>query len=278
MLKESVADRVRKFKENNLRKKPNENSLRINDSTSHFETKSKVIADPVIRKPGDDNLDVSSCSSIDDIFAVLRARATQSVDEGRVSYDLSEILEEIRSSTSEVSLSRVYAEPFDYGTPESVRNLLKRINDGIAAAPTEEDEPAAVIARIKDRLRGTYTKIPRIYSIVQDSSVCIAEQVRPLKTVYSPTLEISGKPGKMLVECGSQLAPEPKSNLSMVTVSVLQNSGTESIDGSTMSSPMTHTFMPSLPLDSDWRSFVEAEILRTREAIYSRIKQGRESH
>lgn len=277
MLKESVADRVRKFKENNLRKKPNENSIRINDSTSHFETKSNVMADPVIRKPGDDNLDMSSCSSIDDIFAVLRARATQSVDEGRVSYDLSEILEEIRSSTSEVSLSRVCAEPLDYGTPESVRNLLKRINDGIAA-PTEEDEPAAIIARIKDRLRGTDSKIPRIYSIVQDSSVCIAEQVRPLKTVYSPTLEISGKPGKMLVECGSQLAPEPKSNLSMVTVSVLQNSGTESTDSSTMSSPMTHTFIPSLPLDPDWRSFVEAEILKTREAIYSRIKQERESH
>lgn len=276
MLKESVADRVRKFKENNHRKQPNENSIRINDSISNLVMKSNVMADPVLRKPGDDNLDMSSCSSIEDIFAVLRARATESVDEIRTSYDLSDILQEIRSSTSEVSVTRARTEPCDFGTPENIRELLKRINADIAPVP-EDDDPAAVIARIKERLRGSDSKIPRICSIVQDSSVCITGPGRPLKTVYAPTLQIPGQGDKTLVDRASQRAPE-KSYLSMVTVSVLQNCGAESTDESTVSNPVDHAYIPSLPLDPDWGALVEAEIWKTREAIYSRIKQERESH
>ena len=252
LVKESVADRVRRFKENSPRRR---------------------LPDP----PPEENFELtplSSCESVDDILAVLRARATESLQQ--TSTDLSEILQDIRTSNSEIS--RI-SEPC-VTERQKVKALLKRLSleSEDLKPPVVEDDPAAVLMRIKERLKMDS-------SDKTDKKACVvSEQVfqSPSElTCWKNLVEIP-----RFVGVDSELQTDnwddkQKRELSMV--SVLVDDKTWS-GGNIIHMPETSVsrekpkgVIKSLATDRDWRRYIQAEIENMRAAIYDRIQAERSS-
>lgn len=245
-MKESVADRVRRFKEN---------SPRLNVQYQRDVLEHRLSTDGNITP-------LSSCNSVDDILAVLRARATETLHhhQASTSIDLSEILHEIRTSCSETSQSE---EPSLNHERLKVKKLLHRLSLGSSSAGQEEEDPLAVIARIKERLRPEPLVKATTCSTVVNDSVLIQDLDSRQLSAFSNVLAAI-VPTQIHKECVG-----------------LQTTGIG--DLSTVSSPIhtcswpepTGGWIRSLPLDPNWQTYIETEVYKTRESIYRRISEGR---
>ncbi len=240
-MKESVSERVRRFKENSPR-------LRI------FPAK-EALTESLEISP------LSSCNSVDDILAVLRAKATETLQIQRqsISTDLSGILHEIRTSCSETSRSE---EPI-LDERRRVKDLLKRISLG--TSKEEEDDPLAVIARIKQRLGSSDSTVRKSCSMIQDSIILNS----PVAKLCASTSEIANipqrpDPTRQCIALQTVSTPKP-SDLSVVSVPVEKCVWPETAEQN------EERYIKSLPLDPNWRRHIESEIRKTRESIYLRI-------
>jgi hypothetical protein len=203
---------------------------------------------------------LSSCSSVDDILAILRARATETVQVHRQSFistDLSEILHEIRTSCSEASRSDV---PM-LNERRKVEDLIKRISME-SSRGEEDDDPLAVIARIKKRLGSDNHDVKKSYSLVQDS-VFLQTSVPKLSSATNEIANIPQLIGPVRQCTGLQTVATPRANdLSIVSVPVEQCIWSQEED---------NRYIKSLPLDPNWRRHIEYEIGRMRESINRKI-------
>ena len=274
-MKESVADRVRRFKEN---------SPRLNVQT---------------RRLPEENFELtplSSCGSVDDILAVLRARATESVQQ--TSTDLSEILHDIRTSSSEISR---LSEPC-VDERQKVKALLKRLSLESENLKPPDDDPAAVLARIKERLKMESCERGEKGCIIsdpqQEKAICVVSYRQqetkscvvsdPVILSPSSTTKPEWTSSKTIVqiprsvgideEIQTELASGRKEEkLSLVSVLVDDQTwiGEGIITKSKKPALQEQSRIKSLATDRDWRRYIQTEVERTRAAIYDRIKAER---
>lgn len=245
LVKESVADRVRRFKENSPRRR---------------------LPDP---PPSEENFELtplSSCESVDDILAVLRARATESVQQ--TSTDLSEILQDIRTSNSEIS--RI-SEPC-VNERQKVKALLKRLSleSEELKPPVVEDDPAAVLMRIKERLKMDS-------SDKTEKKACVVSEL----TCWKDIVEIprfSGVDSELQTDKWDDKQKRP---LSMVSVLVDDKTWSHGNIIQESQNPVVREkpkcVIKSLATDRHWRRYIQAEIENMRAAIYDRIQAERSS-
>jgi hypothetical protein len=239
--KESVADRVRKFKESLAQRKrtPKEN----------------------IEPTQDDLTSISACSSIDDIFTVLRSRATKVLPDAGSSLDsirfheVSLVLQDLRAGQSETCV-------------EHKREICKE--------PPED--PMVVISRIKQRLKNP-----------NDSKLSVVHSENVITQTLAPRNRVASNPlvaihPRQYVDCPAQ-ADDSEPNSRQFCDSTVQSDVSHSdmsvccypvvavtpclVDST--SCPEESSAIPSLPLSANWRLFIEKEILRTRESILNRI-------
>jgi hypothetical protein len=247
-VKESVADRVRRFKENSPR----------------FLAQNRKIQE---LPQSEENLELtplSSCGSVEDILAVLRARATDTIQQ-QTSTDLSEILHDIRTSCSEVSrISDVHVDE-----RAKVKALLKRLSFDSAsqsASIGKEDDPSAVLARIKERLK-IESKDKKTFC-VSDPIVLSPE---PLYNELSSMQAMVQIPRTGGIDSELQTERFTQRNCSVVSVLVDEKAW---INEASVAQAKP-SLIKSLPVDRDWRRYVLSEVERTRASIYERIKAER---